>query len=65
MSTTTRKMKLLSTRRVAEICGVSPRTVAKWLRDGEIRGVKLYPGRNWRIEEAELERFIRERRVEP
>lgn len=59
------QMKLLSTRRVAELLEVSPRTVAKWLRDGELAGVKIYPGRNWRVEEAELERFIASRRVQP
>jgi len=60
-----RRMKLLSTNRVAEILEVSPRTVAKWIRDGELKGVKMYPSKNWRVEEAELERFIASRRVSP
>jgi len=58
-------MKLLTTNQVATLCEVSPRTVAKWLRDKELSGVKLYPGGNWRVEEAELERFIAARRVSP
>ena len=65
MNVVKRPSRLLSTRRVAEQLDVSPRTVAKWLRDGELRGVKLYPGQNWRVEEAELVRFIESRRVQP
>lgn len=51
------KTKLLSTRKVAEICGVSPRTVAMWLRDGELKGIKLN-GFTWRVREDDLEEFI-------
>jgi excisionase family DNA binding protein len=59
-----RTKRLLSTNRVADICEVSPRTVAKWLRDGELTGVKIN-SRIWRVEEDELERFVDGRRVKP
>jgi excisionase family DNA binding protein len=54
---TMRKTKLLSTRQVADICGVSPRTVAMWLRDGELKGIKLN-GFTWRVREDDLDEFI-------
>jgi excisionase family DNA binding protein len=41
-------MKLLSTAHAAQLLDVSPRTVARWCRDGQVPGaVKL--GRVWRI----------------
>lgn len=58
------KTKLLSTRAAADRCGVSPRTIARWLRTGELKGVKLR-GRIWRIEEAELDKFIAGQQPEP
>jgi len=57
MSMTKNRGKLLTTNEVGSRCSVSGRTVARWLRTGELTGVKLH-GRVWRIEEAELERFI-------
>lgn len=59
------RMKLLTTNEVANRLSVSPRTVAKWIRDRHLPAVKMYPGGNWRVEEAELERFIQARRVAP
>ncbi len=59
-----KEMKLLSTRKVADRCGVTPRTVAKWLRTGELRGIKIN-GFTWRVREADLEEFIEARTVEP
>jgi excisionase family DNA binding protein len=52
-----KRARLLSTKQVASICGVSPRTVAMWLRDGELKGVKLN-GFTWRVREEDLDDFI-------
>ena len=57
MSMTEKKGPLFTTSAVARRCNVSGRTVARWLRTGELKGIKLH-GRVWRVEEAELERFI-------
>lgn len=57
-----RRMKLLTTNEAAAIAKVDPRTVARWLREGRLEGVKLN-GRTWRIEERELEEFIEGQRV--
>lgn len=56
------RMKLLTTNEVAAIAKVDSRTVARWLREGKIKGVKLN-GRTWRIEEQELTAFLRSQRV--
>ena len=46
---------------VAEILSVTPSQVLKYLRDRELRGIKL-PGKGeWRIEDAALEEFIQQR----
>jgi len=43
---------------VAEILAISPSQVLKFLRDRELRGIKL-PGKGqWRIEATALEEFI-------
>lgn len=43
---------------VAEILAVSPSQVLKYLRDRQLRGMKL-PGKGeWRIEKSALEEFI-------
>lgn len=51
-TSTPTKMKLYSTRQVAEMYEVSPRTVARWIRLGLMRAVKV--GRIWRIPEEAL-----------
>jgi len=53
------KTKLLKTRDVADRCGVSPRTVALWLRDGKLKGVKLN-GFSWRVKTEDLDAFLEE-----
>ena len=48
---------------VAEVLAVTPSQVLKYLRDRELRGIKL-PGKGeWRIETSALEEFIRARYV--
>jgi predicted DNA-binding transcriptional regulator AlpA len=43
-----KEMKLLSTRRAADLCEVTPRTIARWCRQGKFpKAIKL--GRVWRI----------------
>ena len=43
---------------VAEILAISPSQVLRFLRDRELRGIKL-PGKGeWRIERSALEEFI-------
>ena len=39
--------RVVSPGKVAQMLGVNERTVAKWCRDGKIKGVKM--GRVWRI----------------
>jgi hypothetical protein len=46
---------------VAEVCGVTVRTVTVWLKKGKLHGVDL-PGMGKIIEEKELTQFIKENR---
>jgi excisionase family DNA binding protein len=41
--------KLYKPREVANIFSVTPQTVAEWLREGVIQGVKIGRGHYWRI----------------
>lgn len=57
------KRQLLSTAQVADILGVSPRTVSRWRRAGLIKGFPLVkrPGgtsRGWRFTPEEIQRLI-------
>ena len=55
--------QLLSTKAVAAELGVTSRTVAKWIRDGELTAVRL--GRIWRVRREALDDFICGRPVKP
>ena len=55
--------RLLTTRQVAKQLSVTPRTVALWLREGELPGIKIN-GYTWRVRESDLEEFIESRRVQ-
>ena len=55
--TVTKKRRLLKTREAAEVARVEPRTVARWLRDGTLKGRKLN-GHSWRIDPRDLEEFL-------
>jgi len=48
---------------VAALMKVKPRTVMEWLKIGRLGGFKLTdaPGSEWRITEANVQRFIEER----
>ncbi|PZS04494.1 MAG: DNA-binding protein [Chloroflexi bacterium] len=52
----------MTVRQVADYLQIHPETVRRWLRDGALRGVNLGGVAGWRIQHAELERFIEERR---
>ena len=56
--------KLLKPREAAERCGVKPRTVVRWIREGRLQGVKMN-GRNWRVDEQDLAEFIAAQPVGP
>ena len=58
---------LLTVKQVGERLQVHEKTVSLWLRDGQLAGIKLGAGRNaeWRIDPADLKRFIDERRAKP
>ena len=51
---------LLTPKEVADRLRVSEQTVLRWLRSGKLKGVKA--GKLWRVEEEELEKFIKEER---
>lgn len=48
--------RLLSPRSVAQVCDVKVSTVWAWIRTGKLPAVKI--GRNYRVPESELHRFI-------
>ena len=50
-----RNERRLSTRQLADRWDMRPRTVARWCRDGRLRGEKW--GRVWRVPEKEIKRF--------
>lgn len=48
--------RLLSTDDVAELLAVTPKTVRRWIAEGELPAVKLH--RQWRVRSAELDRLL-------
>lgn len=52
-------MKLLTTTEAARLCGVSPRTLLRWLTSGEMTGVRTAGG-HWRLRESDLAGLPRE-----
>lgn len=53
------EVTLYTTDQVAELCQVTAYTVRNWLKDGELRGVKLE--NQWRIKRSDLLTFLNER----
>jgi excisionase family DNA binding protein len=51
--------ELFTPEEAAKVLKVDPATVRIWLRQGKLKGSKLAGG-HWRIDEAELERFIKQ-----
>lgn len=50
------RAKLLTLREVAEELSVSAYTLREWIRQGRMRALKI--GRDWRVEQKEMERFL-------
>ena len=52
--------RMLKIQEVADIARVNPETVRRWLRGGELRGVRIGAGRgSYRVPESEVERMLR------
>jgi excisionase family DNA binding protein len=49
--------KLYTVEQAAEILQVAPKTVRRWLRTKQLKGVLA--GRFWRIQESDLKGFLR------
>ena len=57
-------MDLLTVKQVAERLQVTPYTVRKWLRARKLHGIIISDSTGWRVEEAELRRFIEQHRAQ-
>lgn len=55
--------KFYTTEQVAELLQVKETTVRRWLRDGQLSGIRML-GQQWRVEEKDLQTFIRKAREE-
>ncbi len=49
--------KLLNTKEVANIVGVTENTVREWLRHGDLKAIKI--NKSWKISQTDLEAFIK------
>jgi excisionase family DNA binding protein len=61
-----REVKVIKYRGVQDIAdelGVDVQTVRRWIQSGKLRAFK--PGKEYRIQEADLEEFLRAREVRP
>ena len=54
--------RLLTTAEIAEYLSVTDQTVRRWVKDRELPAFKL--GRELRVKESDLERFLESRRVQ-
>jgi excisionase family DNA binding protein len=52
--------RLVTAREFADLLGVSPETVLRWTRRGELPAIRL-PGRAIRYREAEIEEWLEQR----
>ncbi len=53
-------MEYLTPKQVGNRLQVTEWTVKRWLRDGELKGVRLGRGGAWRTTEADVARFLEE-----
>lgn len=60
MVTKTNEKRLLTVNEAAERLSLSPDTIRKWLRNGQIKGVKI--SRIWRVSEEDLYEIMKEGR---
>src|SRR5215211_8286306 len=56
-ATMTTRGRMLTTAQVAERLGVSPRTVGRYIQDGQLQAIATAGGHN-RVTEADLETFL-------
>ena len=56
---------LLTVNEVAERLRVTPLTVRRWLKSGELVGIQLGDRAGWRIDPDDLARFIAQRKSGP
>ncbi|HSM93129.1 MAG TPA: response regulator [Anaeromyxobacteraceae bacterium] len=56
--------RFLTSAEVAEMVGVSPRTVSNWIRDGHLKAFRT-PGGHGRVAEEDLKHFLDERGIRP
>lgn len=54
-------MKIYTTDEVADLLRIDPATVRRWVAAGRLGGFKA--GRNWRVTEEDLQRFIQANRA--
>ena len=52
-------VEYLTTRNAAQILGVTPQSVARWVLQGELTGTKI--GKNWFFMESNLKDFLAEK----
>lgn len=52
-----KEAKLITPEKAADRLSVSPVTIRKWLREGKLRGIKVF-GSGWRVREDEIDKFI-------
>jgi excisionase family DNA binding protein len=50
--------RLLTVEEIAEQVSVTHETVRRWLRSGDLRGVRLARKAGWRVREGDLQRFL-------
>jgi len=55
----------LTVEQIATRMQVTPETVRRWLRRRELRGVRLSDKAGWRIQGAELDRYLAARETGP
>ena len=55
-------MPLMTVNEIAETLKVHPRTVKRWIMEGQISAFKLGDRAGWRVEEEALQAFLEERR---
>jgi len=51
-------IRYITVQEAAEILSIKPRTVTKYLTQGQLKGAKM--GRMWRLDEQDVHRFFEE-----
>jgi excisionase family DNA binding protein len=57
--------RLLTVEEIAEQVSVTHETVRRWLRLGELKGVRLARKAGWRVRESDLQRFLERHMPQP